>query len=121
MATSTKRTPASKTGENKARLNYKWVVFGCAFFAVVGIIIWLVIALPKKLYYQNPRLKFRNLEIDSTGYWQKQHKLLLDRAEISYGMNIFTINPAKLKAKLETIPSIENAEVSIVLPDTIKV
>ena len=121
MATSTKRTPAKKTGENITRLNRKWVVFGCAVFAVIGIVIWLVIALPKQLYYQNPRLKFRNLEIDSTGYWQKQHKLLLERAEISYGMNIFTIDPAKLKAKLETIPSIESAEVSIVLPDTIKV
>lgn len=121
MATSTKRTTAKKTGENKARFNYKWVAFGCAVFAVIGIVIWLVIALPKQLYYQNPRLKFRNLEIDSTGYWQKQHKLLMDRAGISYGMNIFTIDPAKLKEKLEKIPSIESAEVSIVLPDTLKV
>ena len=121
MAISSKRTPGKSTGENKPRFNYKWGIIGSAVVIVIAIAVWLAIALPQKLYYKNPRLAFRNLEIDSTGYWQKQHKLLMERTGISYGMNIFSINPAKLKTKLENIPSIESAEVSMTLPDTLKV
>lgn len=92
--------------------------------AVAGITVLtlLIIFLPGIMYSQNPRLIFRNLEIDSTGYWQKQPRLLLERIGLEYGVNMFTLNPENIRRKLEeNIPSIESAEVRLVLPDTVKI
>ena len=112
---------SSKDGK-KFHLNFKWIMLLSAATVMLILLVIAIINLPKVFYTNNPRLTFRNLEIDSTGYWQKQPQQLLERIGLAYGTNMFAINPAEVRTKLEKeIPSIESAEVSFVLPDTLKI
>lgn len=108
--------------EKLFHLNFKWIMLLSAAAVALILLILAIIFLPRVMYTRNPRLVFKNLEIDSTGYWQKQPKLLLERIGLEYGTNMFAINPADIREKLESeIPSIESAEVRFVLPDTLKI
>ena len=114
-----RKNDPNSAGAFKKKL--KWTGWGIIAFITLAVLAWCIFKLPEIMYSHNPRLEFRNLEIDSTGYWQKQHKKLLERIGLDYGANMFTINPAQLRKKLERIPSIEHAEVRFVLPDTLKI
>ena len=114
-----KKSDKKSSGDSGRKL--KWIVRGCIALVILAVLSWCIFKLPKMFFFQNQRVKFRNLEIDSTGYWQKQHKLLLERIGLEYGTNMFTIDTGEIRKKLEKIPSIESAEVRFHLPDTLKI
>ncbi len=114
------RQTADKTSVGSKR-KFKLILWGCAVLLILGAVTWGIIKLPAMFYSRNPRIRFRNIEIDSTGYWQKNPNLLLDRLDLKKGTYLFSINLEQLRKKLEKIPSIESAEVRLVLPDTLKI
>ncbi|MBO5821422.1 MAG: FtsQ-type POTRA domain-containing protein [Lentisphaeria bacterium] len=115
----TSRRSDSAAADPKRKL--KLSVWGGVILLVLGAVIWCIIKLPGIFFSENPRFKFQNLEVDSTGYWQKNPQMLLDRLGLKKGSYLFTIDLQKLRRQLEKIPSIESAEVRMVLPDTLKV
>ena len=75
MSDSSKRK--SSKDEKQFHLDLKWIMVLSAAAVALILLILAIICLPRIMYTRNPRLVFKNLEIDSTGYWQKQPKLLL--------------------------------------------
>ena len=71
-----KKSDKKSSGDSGRKL--KWIVRGGIALVILAVLSWCIFKLPKMFFFQNQRVKFRNLEIDSTGYWQKQHKLLLE-------------------------------------------
>ena len=119
-----KTSPASrgiqkKEGNTSKR---KYIIIACILLVFIGICALFRWVLPSIFYYKNPRLQFNNLEVDSTGFWQKNGELLQKRIGLNPGTNIFEISPSEIRNRLEKdVPGIEKAEVRIVLPDTVKV
>lgn len=109
-----------KTKSDSGRKKLLWSVIAAAVVLLVALLAVAIIKLPKVLYTENDRFRFNNLEIDSTGYWNKKEELLLKRLNLTKGTNLFSIDIKKLRNTLQNISSIENAEVRIVLPDTLK-
>ena len=109
-----------KTKSDSGRKKLLWSVIAAAVVLIVALLVVAIIKLPKVLYTENDRFRFNNLEIDSTGYWNKKEELLLKRLNLTKGTNLFSIDIKKLRDTLQNISSIENAEVRIVLPDTLK-
>ena len=118
-AGSSRRTDGASPTSTKRKL--KLIAWSCAGVLFFGCAIWCAIKLPSMLYSANPRFRFQNLEVDSTGYWQKNPELLLERIGLKRGTVLFAVDLAKLRKKLETIQSIESAEVRMALPDTLKI
>lgn len=106
---------------NSSKRKFKLIAVSCLALLFLGLLTWCIIKLPGYFYTKNPRLAFRNLEVDSTGYWQKNPELLLKRIGLKKGINLFSLDLQLLRKKLEQIPSIETAEVRIHLPDTLKI
>ena len=115
----TSRRSDSAAADPKRKL--KLFVWGGIILLVLGVVILCVVKLPGIFFSRNPRFKFQNLEVDSTGYWQKNPQILLDRLGLKKGSYLFTIDLQKLRQQLEKLPSIESAEVRMVLPDTLKI
>ena len=109
-----------KAKADSGKKKFLWYMIAVAVLLFTGLLIFAVIKLPKVLYTENDHFRFRNLEIDSTGYWNKKEPLLLQQLGLTKGVNLFSIDLKKLRNKLQSISSIENAEVRIVLPDTLK-
>ena len=120
-----KKSGSSRKSDNSApgssKRKFKLIALLCAVVLILGFLSWCIIKLPAYFYTKNPRLEFKNLEVDSTGYWQKNPELLLERLELKKGANLFALNLQLLREKLEKIPSIETAEVRLHLPDTLKI
>ena len=120
-----KKSGSSRKTDNNApdssKRKFKLIAIVCLAVLFLGFLTWCAIKLPGYIYTENPRLEFKNLEVDSTGYWQKNPELLLERLELKKGTNLFSLDLQALRKKLEKIPSIETAEVRIHLPDTLKI
>ena len=109
-----------KAKSDSGKRKFLWTMVAVAALLIIGVLIFAIIKLPKVLYTENDNFRFRNLEIDSTGYWNKKEQLLLQQLGLKKGVNLFSIDIRELRHKLQSISSIENAEVRIVLPDTLK-
>ena len=120
-----KKTGSSRKSDSKtpgsSKRKFKLIAFICLALLFFVLLTLCIIKLPGYFYTKNPRLVFRNLEVDSTGYWQKNPQILLDRLGLKKGSYLFTIDLQKLRQQLEKLPSVESAEVRMVLPDTLKI
>ena len=120
-----KKTGSSRKSDSKtpgsSKRKFKLIAFICLALLFFVLLTLCIIKLPGYFYTKNPRLVFRNLEVDSTGYWQKNPELLLERIDLKKGANLFSLDLQLLRKKLEKIPSIETAEVRMHLPDTLKI
>ena len=97
-----------------------------AFFVVISLLllalaVGMLIGLHKLMFKANPRLVFRELHVSSTGYWNKKDDFITRILKLKKNTNIFEIDLKQLRQKLRTIPSVEDAEVVRILPDTIYV
>lgn len=97
-----------------------------AFFVVISLlviasIITLLIGLSKLMFKGNPRMAFRELHVSSSGYWNKKDDYITRILGLKKNTNIFSLDLQKLRQKLRTIPSVEDATVVRILPDTILV
>ena len=63
------RQTADKTSVGSKR-KFKLILWGCAVLLILGAVTWGIIKLPAMFYSRNPRIRFRNIEIDSTGWFR---------------------------------------------------
>ncbi len=95
-----------------------FLLLGLLILAVWGgsVLIW------QKLFVRNSRFTLRRAEVRSTahGFWAQNKDRLLARAGITPGKdNIFALRLRDIRKDVRNIPSVENAEISRMLPDTL--
>ena len=66
---SSRKTDSNAPDSSKRK--FKLIAIICLAVLFLGLLTWCIIKLPGYFYTENPRLEFKNLEVDSTGYWQK--------------------------------------------------
>ena len=102
-----KKSGSSRKTDNNApdstKRKFKLIAIVCLAVLFLGFLTWCAIKLPGYIYTENPRLEFKNLEVDSTGYWQKNPELLLERLELKKNTNLFSLDLQALRKKLEKI------------------
>ena len=92
-----------------------FILMGAAAALIFGLV-----ALRRALFTSNPRFQLREVVVQAEGYWQNRSAQLSSRLGIRLGDNLFEIDPGELRKRLSAIPSVENCEVTRVLPDTLK-
>ena len=81
-----------------------FILMGAAAALIFGLV-----ALRRALFTSNPRFQLREVVVQASS-----------RLGIRLGDNLFEIDPGELRKRLSAIPSVENCEVTRVLPDTLK-
>ena len=107
--------PDAKTKRKRALVFVSISVLLLASFVV--FLIWF----NKLMFKANPRLTFRELQVSSSGYWHKKDDQLLRILKLKRNVNIFELDLKKIRRQLRNIPSVEDAQVFRVLPDTLRV
>ena len=75
----------------------------------------------KAFFSRNDHFKLKKLEIINGSFWKGKEKHLSYRTRIYPGVNLFSIDYALFRQRIEAIPGIENAEVVRILPDKIQI
>ncbi|MBE6389549.1 MAG: FtsQ-type POTRA domain-containing protein [Lentisphaerae bacterium] len=122
-----KKTTAKNSDAGEAvggRVIFRRLLFGISIFSCIALLgagVWLICRLPDVLMYQNQRFEFKHPVIQSAGYWGRPGKQqeLLDRIGLNGKINIFGIDVGDVRKKVLNIDNIRDAEVQIVLPDTL--
>ena len=95
------------------------LVFIIAGFTVA--LFWL----KNRMFKENRRFTLRNANIISNGYWGKgtlTSSQLLRKLNLHINeSNLFTLQPKQLRSELRSIPNIADAQVRIILPDTLEI
>ena len=86
---------------------------------LLALAVVLLVGLHKLMFRANPRLAFRELHVSSSGYWNKKDDYITRILKLEKNTNIFTLDLKTLRQKLRSIPSVEDASVIRVLPDTL--
>lgn len=88
---------------------------------VIALAVLLLFGLNKLMFKANPRMAFRELHVSSSGYWNKKDDYIIRILKLQKNTNIFELDLQALRRKLRTIPSVEDAGVVRILPDTLLV
>ena len=91
------------------------------FCLIAAAFILLCLLMRKAFFSANPHFRLNSMEIVNGSYWKGKEKLLCARTGIAPGNNLFSIDFAALRKKIESIPGIEKAEVVRILPDKLRV
>ncbi len=107
---------------NKAVNNFIWLLLAillCLALLVLGIYFagnWF--------FYQNRHFTFRILDLQANGpsYWSSRPAQLVQRIGLKINQdNLWQINPAQVRTRIQAIPSVSSCEVRRILPDTLQV
>lgn len=85
--------------------------------SAVAVCLWL----HHVMFRSNPRLVFRELHVSSSGYWNQRDEELIRTLGLKRNSNIFDLDLGKLRRQLRSVPSIADARVQRILPDTLMV
>ena len=99
-----------------------WLLLG--IFVVLGLLGAGVFFSGSWLFYRNDHFVLQTLDLRAKGpsFWGRRPAEIAKRAGITPGRdNLWKIDPARVRAKLLTIPSIATCEVRRILPDTLRV
>ena len=107
--------PDAKTKRRRALIYLTIVIFLVSLAAAVFC--WLHLL----MFKHNPRLVFRELHISSSGYWNQRDAEIINILRLKKNSSIFDFDLKKLRRQLRSIPSVEDAKVQRVLPDTLVV
>ena len=107
--------PDAKTKRKRALVFV--IVSACIITAFIFFLFWF----NKLMFKSNPRLTFRELQVSSSGYWHKKDNELIRLLKLKRNVNIFELDLKKIRMQLRNIPSVENAQVFRILPDTLRV
>ena len=91
------------------------------FCLIISVFILLFFLMRKAFFSENPHFKLSRMEIINGSYWKGKEKLLSSRTGIAPGHNLFNLDFAALRKKIESIPGIEKAEVVRILPDKLEI
>lgn len=122
------KTPAKeKTVKKKTPSINRWkyvrvlLIALCIVLLLGGVIVslWLF---QQSLFSGNPRFILRKVEVQSSGWWNAQSKLITQYLKLQTGRdNLFSLDLQTIRKKLRKIPSVESATVSRLLPDTLQI
>ncbi len=99
-----------------------FIVIG-SILLVIAAIFFIVTLSYKYLFMENPRFTLKKISVNSSGYWNNRSNRIANILKLKKGStNIFEVSPKILRQTLKEkkMYSIEDAEVSRVLPDTLK-
>lgn len=88
---------------------------------IICAVIAFFILLKSLMFQSNPRFAFRELSVASPGYWNKKDAELIRYLKLQKNSNIFSIDIRKVRSDLRRIPSVEDARVVRILPDTLHI
>ena len=117
------------TVDPAARQKKKKLIRGIILLAVLGgVLAGCTVALfwlNKCMFKENKHFILRNADIISNGYWGKGNltaSKLLRKLDLQIDRsNLFAIDPGQLRRELCSIPNIADAQVKIILPDTLEI
>ena len=130
MATVRKSKPASTTGKKTvSNVEQKKLKRGLLLIAsLLLIVVSCVLALwwiKNRLFAENKRFTLRVVEIHSTGYWAQNENnrvLLLQKVNLQPGRdNLMAMDLPQLRQTLRNIPNIADAQISMELPNKLKI
>lgn len=114
----TKAKPAAKAGSRRWRM----ALAALAMLMLVSSLVvsfWLVNSF---LFSNNNHFRLKEVQVSSSGWWNKRTTKTRELLNLpSYDTNLFKLDLRELRAKLENHPSIRQAEVSRILPDTLEI
>ena len=113
-----------KKKENLLRNPYVrlFIVIG-SITLIAAVIVSIIMLGYQFLFRENPRFTLKNVSVNSHGYWDGRTKKVMQILRLKKGeTNIFAVSPKKLRNTLKgnIHYSIENVEISRILPDTLK-
>lgn len=100
---------------------------GLILLAVLLVLIALIVTtvwwLHRRLYSRNPRLTLNVVQISGTGFWAQNDgnkRELVRRLKLNLRKdNILSLDVKKLRQEIKKIPNVADAQIRLVLPDTI--
>ena len=130
MAAPRKSKPATTAGKKTvSNVEQKKLKRGLLLIAsLLLIVVSCVLALwwiKNRLFSENKRFTLRVVEIHSTGYWAQNENnrvLLLQKANLQPGKDtLMAMDLPQLRQNLRNIPNIADAQISMELPDKLKI
>ena len=85
---------------------------------IAAAVVMLLMQIPKVFLTQNPRFVLRHIEVNSTGFWQKNALKLSERIGVTPGTAFFDINVGEVRRKIMDIQNVDSCEVQLIVPDT---
>jgi cell division protein FtsQ len=86
---------------------------------VCGGIIWGVRYGAQQLFFDNPEYRLAKIDITTDGTLQRDR--VLEAAELQEGVNIFSVNLAKIHERLQQLPQVDQVTVVRKLPSEISI
>jgi cell division septal protein FtsQ len=123
----TKTPEKERTAKKKAPGINRWkyarviLIIACIVILLGGIVtaLWLF---QRSLFAGNPRFTLRQVEVQSSGWWNARSKHISHQLKLQTGHdNLFSLDLHSIRKELRKIPSVESATVSRSLPDTLKI
>ena len=97
------------------------LIFVAGFVLLTALLAIFFIWIYRESFINNPRLGLREIHVSSSGFWNKHEQDIFRISGLKKNNNLFSINLKSVKAKLKSVPSIEDARVVRILPDTLLV
>ena len=116
--------PNAAARQEKRKLRRGLLMLGILLLMLVGcaLALWW---LKHRMFEKNPNLILRQVNVDSRGYWGKSaasRRRLIEQLKIEIGKdNLFELNVKQLRSQLRNMPNIADAQVQIILPDTLAI
>ena len=130
MATARKSKNTKSSGDSTAAMQERkrlrrGILLLAALLITVTLLVIAIWWMYRRLYSHNPRLTLQTVHVSSSGYWGQNDQtraLLVRELKLQLGQdNILALNMQKLRDDLKKIPNIADAQISIVLPDTLSI
>lgn len=114
---------SAPAGKKRTAKKMKFIIGLLFIFLFISLCIFSVWWCRTKLFTKNPRFTLKRIDIRTQphGYWEGREASLWRRLDLKKGENLFAIDLKKTRQRLLSISNLSNAEVEIVLPDTLKV
>lgn len=118
MAIERKKNNTGNAAAEKKRIRKALLAAALIVLCIVLAVLGLYFS-GKMLFSGNSRFALREVKVSGAGFWQKHEKLLANAIGLRMGQNLFALDYSELRKKVQSIPSVDNASVIRVLPDTI--
>ena len=130
MATARKSKNTKSSGDSTAAMQERkrlrrGILLLAALLITVTLLVIAIWWMYRRLYSHNPRLTLQTVHVSSSGYWGQNDQTraaLVRDLKLNLGKdNVLSLNIQKLREDLKKFPNITDAQVRIVLPDTLSI
>ena len=115
--------PEQRSEEQRLSRRKLWraLVVLLFFILMTAGVIFLFFSMRKAFFSHNRHFKLKKLEIINGSFWHGKEKSLSYRTGVYPGVNLFSVDYASFRKRIESISGIEKAEVVRILPDKLQV